>query len=463
MPSRQDVILAAAAVLGAGAWMFAALAAIGFLSGQAGSPLGWPVVFGLLAVAIAATRCNTILAAPNPQIVLTALGVIGAYIAVAFSDIAGAGGFAANWAWRFVARGYDLVQGIGIAVGIISAAGIWRHGVVLGASDMSERQLHRSFRIGIAALGFALLVEFGSGRDLGVGPMLLPFFAGSLSALAVARMRRDGASGASWEWLVGATVVGVVGLGLALAFVGSAVVREFATTALCVWTFILGGVLYGLRLLLEPIARLIAAALDWLLEFIPRAGGRPPLRIHDGRWWENLHLTAATPEEAIGQILQYPALLLIFATVCWIMLRAYRHGSLQRRRTAVEYREPIDADPETGLARLIAATLPSWLIPGGRVAVQRHDWEDVPGVADAFHLYYDALGLAAGRGAAFDPCLTASERLPDLARLLPGVPVERITACFVAACYGHKPIDRLEAEALRSAMLRATVATQSAP
>lgn len=451
MPSRQDILIYAAAVLGDGAWLFVAVAAVGFLSGQGGSPFAWPAIFILLIAAIIATRLVMAIPLPHPDptVVQTGLGVLAAYAAVAFSHTASANGFEPFWAWRFAAGAYDARTAIGIGVGIFAAVYIWRHGMLLAAADLSESRLHRSFRLGILALALALLIEQGSGRDLGVSAMLLPFFAGSLPALAMARMRRNTALRGAWIRVIGATVVGVVGLGLALAYFGGAVVQGTATMAVRGWAYVANAVLWLLRLILEPVAWAIFAAIEWLLAFLPRGGALPPLRVPGTRWWERLGLEATTPDDAIGKILQYPMLILILGAVCWILLRAYRQSAMRRSQAATEYREPLTGDAAADLARMLGAILPTWLRPNHESEAR---WPNDPGIADAFRLYYDTLGLAAERGSGFNPYLTPIERIPQLARALPGVPVDRITACFVAACYGHKTIDAAEAAALRNAV-----------
>jgi hypothetical protein len=367
------------------------------------------------------------------------LGVIAAYAAVAVGSTAGSAGFEPLWAWRFAAGDYDARTGAGIVVGALGAIFVWRHGMLMAAADLPESRLHRSFRLGVLSLFLALLFEQGSGRDLGATGMLLPFFAGSLAALAMARMR-------------GNSAVGVIGLGLGLALAGGAVVRETASMVTRGWGLIADGLFWLARLILEPIARAIAMAIEWLLAHIPRAEGTPTVREQGSRWWERLGFEAATPEEAIGTLLLYPMLILFLGLVCWILLKAYRQGVTHRRRFATEYREPIAGDAAADLARLLASALPSWMRPKQDPAARWRPQQDEPGISDAFRLYYDTLELATDRGSVFDPCLTPTERIPALARVLPGLPVGRITACFVAACYGHKRIDAAEATALQSAL-----------
>ena len=451
MPSRQDVLIYASAVLGDGAWLFAALAAIGFLSGQGGSPFAFPAVFALLIAAIVATRATMRIPLPHPDpaVVQTGLGLLAAYAAVACSHTVSANSFEPLWAWRFAHGVYDARTAIGISVGIFAAVYIWRHGMLLAAADLSESRLQRSFRLGILALALALLIEYGSGRELGVSAMLLPFFAGGLPALAMARMRRYTAIRSTWIRVIGATVVGVVGLGLALAYFGGAVVQGTAAMAVRGWAYAANAVLWLLRLMLEPVAWAISAAIEWLLTFLPRGGTLPPLRRPGTRWWERLGLEVATPDKAIGTILQYPMLILILGAVCWILLRAYRHSVMRRSQVTTEYREPLTGNAAADLARMLSAMFPTWLRPKHEFEAR---WPNDPGIANAFRLYYDTLELAVESGSGFNPYLTPIERVPQLARALPGVPVDRITACFVAACYGYKTIDPAEATVLRDAV-----------
>ena len=56
MAERQNLVVDAAMVIADGAWLFAALAVLGFFANQLGSPLPWFAVFGLLAVGLIVTR-----------------------------------------------------------------------------------------------------------------------------------------------------------------------------------------------------------------------------------------------------------------------------------------------------------------------------------------------------------------------------------------------------------------------
>ena len=72
-----------------------------------------------------------------------------------------------------------------------------------------------------------------------------------------------------------------------------------------------------------------------------------------------------------------------------------------------------------------------------------------PGISEAYVLYFEMLAAARDRGSGFAPSTTTLERRSDVENALPGAPVERITECFNAACYGNIATDRETLEALR--------------
>ena len=101
MPNRQNPIVLAAMVIADGAWLFTALAVIGFFTNQDGSPLPWFAVFGLLAFGAAVAKFAPlfVLTGHSPAIVQAGVGIVAIYLALA----------AGTWAER---DGFDLAESI---------------------------------------------------------------------------------------------------------------------------------------------------------------------------------------------------------------------------------------------------------------------------------------------------------------------------------------------------------------
>lgn len=102
-------------------------------------------------------------------------------------------------------------------------------------------------------------------------------------------------------------------------------------------------------------------------------------------------------------------------------------------------------------------------LPGSRKA---HKWEipDAPGgIVRVFKLYYQMLDAALLRGYEPGRSLTPLERVPELCEALPGAPLEQITRCFNAACYGRLGSPEATVDELHSALQRALSAAPSDP
>ena len=209
MPNRQNPVVLAAMIIADGAWLFTALAIVGFFTNQNGSPLPWFAVFGLLALGVFVTRIAPLfaLAGHSPAIVQAGIGIVAIYVAMAASTGAGRSDFDLAWGLHAVQGDYTALTLIGSIIGLFGGAYIWRHAAVVATTGTPEHRLLRSFRLGIVILAIALLIEQTGGHDLGATDMLVPFFAASLAGLAVARLpQRSGVSNA-WTRVIAASVV----------------------------------------------------------------------------------------------------------------------------------------------------------------------------------------------------------------------------------------------------------------
>lgn len=451
MPKRQNLVVYAAMIIADGAWLFTALAILGFLGNQKGSPLPWFAVFGLLALGIFVTRtlANSALTDRATAIVQTGIGIVAIYVAMAASTGAGRSDFDLTWGMRALAGGYPVVTLLGTIIGMFGGVYVWRQAVVVATAKAPEHRLLRSFRAGIATFAVALLVEQASGLDLGTADMLVPFFAACLAGLAVARLRQHSGLGSAWTRVIAASVVATVGLGLALGLLGGLFAQGGVMLVVRGWRYFMDGLFWVVRLILEPLVAGLFALLEWLQEsWVTRgqvretATSRRPslewLKTEDGQ----------PLGDAIVDVLQYPAILLTLALMCWILVKVYRGQPAHRRPEFVERRESIEGDSLAALAQMLWAMRPQWM-KQARPNTAAWDYpKDEAGITEVFQLYFTTLSLAIERGLKFDPGLTPTERIPHLRRVLPGLSVEHITSLFNAACYGHKRMNSHEIDPL---------------
>ena len=452
MPNRQNPIVLAAMVIADGAWLFTALAIIGFFTNQDGSPLPWFAVFGLLAfgAAIAKIAPLFVLTGHAPAIVQAGVGIVAIYLAQAAGTWAERDGFDLAWAMHVVLGDYSPVAILGSLIGLFAGAFIWRHAAVVATSTAPEYRLLRSFRVGIAVLAIALLVEQTTGRSLGATEMLVPFFAASLAGLAIARLPQHSGLANAWTRVIAATVVGVMILGLALGAMAGVFAQGGVNLIVQGWSYLSQALLWVARLILEPLVNGIVAFIEWLRSRWagPGPGSEPPRPRRPV--WDWLDIEPGEPmADKIIEFLQVPMILVLLAFFCWLLVRAYRGHASGRAPQTLEQRESIEVDSPAELAQLIWDLLPDWIkrLHGDKRGLRYP--RDEAGITEVFLLYFDTITLAAKRGLDFDPGQTPSERIPHLRSALPGLAVERITALFNAACYGRKPAAAGAVEPLR--------------
>ncbi|MCG8542887.1 MAG: DUF4129 domain-containing protein [Alphaproteobacteria bacterium] len=441
MPNRQNPIVLAAMVIADGAWLFTALAVIGFFTNQDGSPLPWFAVFALLAFGAAVAKIAPLfaLSGHSPAIVQAGVGIVAIYLALSAGTWAARDGFYLAWGLQTVQGDYSPVAVLGSLIALFAGAYIWRHAAVVATSTTPEYRLLRSFRVGIVVLAIALLVEQTTGRGLGATEMLVPFFAASLAGLAIARLPQRSGIRNAWTRVIAATVVAVVTLGLALGAMAGMFAQGSVNLIVQGWSYISGALLWIARLILEPLVKGMVAFIEWLRDRLagPSPGSEPPRPRRPA--WDWLDIEAGEPlADRIVEFLQVPMILLLLAVFCWILVRAYRGHATGRAPQMTEERESIEVDAPAELAQLIWDLLPDWIkrLRGDKTALRYP--RDEAGITEVFLLYFDTITLAAKRGLDFDPGQTPTERIPHLRTALPGLAVERITALFNAACYGRK-------------------------
>ncbi|MEX0762169.1 MAG: hypothetical protein WD208_03870 [Dehalococcoidia bacterium] len=446
------------------ALIYAALGILGVVFGFGGSPLPWLAVLALMSLgmlvgwATAGARGDLATLA----MIQGGVGVVAVYVAMATSPSHG-GGFDMAWAVNLFGGDLQASQVAGSIFGLITATWLWRRAFTTIADRFPEERLMRDFRLGIAVIAVAVLTERISGEDLGTGILLVPFFAASLAGLAVARLPEEASGGAGgfWARIIAGSVVAVIGAGLALGLVGGLYGGGGVRLLYNGWGMIVDAMLWVLRYPLELVVYVMFAVLNWLRSMFSPEGEPTELEGPGG-------LPESTPSvgqggsedasaEAIVNVLQYPLLAITLIIVFIILALAFRKLVNREQSDRDEDRESIrgDADAAGDLARLFKRLLPSWLTGSGAAGLAWRYPEGDSGIVDVFRLYFDTLSLAVKRGMMFDPNLTPSERMPQLQAALPGVPVERVTERFNAACYGQEPTDPGTIQSLRDHLAEA--------
>lgn len=220
MPSRSALFVRAAMLLADSASMFAGFAILGFIARHGTSPLSWPVILAILTAGTLAfyvvQRFRSRGAAQ-----LVPYGLAG--LVVAYAAAAGMAGL--DWLGTLLQGGMAASEAVGAGLAFLAGGFLWLHAASLAVERELGRRLVRRFRFGMAWFVIAFILEVGSGRDLQVEGLLLPFLVAALSALAVNRF--GGGIGASTFRLKLAAfmVLFVVGFGAVAGAVGDSVGR----------------------------------------------------------------------------------------------------------------------------------------------------------------------------------------------------------------------------------------------
>lgn len=448
MPKIYSAIILLGTLVAEGVWVYTAAAMVGLFVGAAVVPLHPIAVFGLLAVGAMVTRLLVYLSIEG-GLLAAAQAVIGLFAIYAALAVVPAG-FDFMWIARMFAGDHTTHSAIGVLVGFAASVYLWRFAVVVAMGYDIRQALLRAFRVGTLILAAGLLVEQASEADLGIGAMLAPFFLSVLVTLSVARLGSQSSFSKGWVKVVFAAIAGVLAAGAALGFLGHIIIRGSADAIKAVWLFLLDAAGWVLGLILEPFFQLLFAALEWLRNKFaaPPRGQDNRQRLEDV--WSWVDQDAQVPFiETLIEILKIPVLLVGLFLLLWLLAKAFRGYKATQSPAIHEEREALDGDSAGEMARLLKSLLPGWLLRRRRDGVDWRYPKDEPGVTEIFKLYYSVLERALSRGGSPDPHLTPSERAPRIREIVPGVPVERLTACFNRACYGRHPTDARVVAALQ--------------
>lgn len=440
-------------------WWFSVLAAIGAYLGFGGSPILWVNLLVLMGVGVISAW---VFGGAKGDVAIIALyqGVVAllvVYCTVASTSIGDDWSFKIAWPIDMFGGTYDGESVGELITALVVSSLIWYRAQNLAAGDGVRRRLSRAFRLGTMFMAIALMVEVNVGFSIGIKQLLLPFFGASLIGLAASRLpQSDDTGNAPWPFVVAVSVFSILGIGLIggvlTGWYGNLGVRGLVIA----WGAFVDSLIWILKWPIELAMRGLWALILWLQNVFggeeiveDRVGQTRPLQpVVDDKTEQVERLTHV----AIDAV-RWPLSILLVAFVFFILVLAFRRYVRRRGETDQSRRESIrdGAVATADMMKLLSGLLPDWMRPGKGGSLWK--WpESEKGVGEVFLLYFDTLAHAIKRGMEFDPNLTPSERIPQLANYLPGAPVDTLTNRFNEACYGGQPTDLDELSRLRQAV-----------
>lgn len=455
---RSKLILLSAAVAES-VWLFALFSVLGLIGDLGGSPLPWLSLLALLLISIGT---GYILGAAEGDEVSIAIrqslfGLVIIYLILGTGTFLKDSAFDAGWIFRLVSGDLGSSAAASAIFGLIICIWLWRHGMKLGTDRYPEDRLANVFKIGIAVLAIATLVDQASSEDLGASALLVPFFGATLVGLAIGRLPEGGVGQKSGEWarIIALAVFGVMGAGLLIGLVGGLYGNGGVRLLFAGWGLLVDAVLWVLRF---PVTW-ATAVLQWLLNLFARNPVEPEEQLQPGQ--PGREIFGQEPEQVVDagnsavdtimNILQYPVIALLIIAAFFLLAMAFRRFGARGTGGADEERESIrsELDTDGDMSRLLGGLIPGWW---RRKQGRAWRYPDDPGFAEVFKLYFDSIRLGVKWGMEFHPQMTPAERLPMLQAALPGAPVQEVTSRFNAACYGSVPTDPRTVTELRARM-----------
>lgn len=345
---------------------------------------------------------------------------------------------------------------------LLAVCYLWWRGIQLGQSDLDMDGAALSFRIGVVAFLWLLLVSV-FGAPLDPTPFLVSYFAIGLVVLALARLEDVNESSLSirspfgLSWL--AILVSVVCLVIATSLLGIRLVTPSNIAGVFGYLKPLWGIM---RPLLDPLLQVIEALLSLMLGFLVWLFASA-LGMSDSE----ISLPSSPFEEFMAAfrelrpasppwVLEWlkwgalgAALLVTLAAIALSIHRRERELRVGREGShETVLAGPLVADEGSSRGRLreLLGALGEWLtsFSGERYAIRT-----------IRQIYASLVRLAAARGFQRNEAETAYEFVVTLRRAFPGCEDEilAITEAYVRAHYGMHPAAGREVELVRAAWL----------
>ncbi len=464
---RSKLILISVAIAES-VWLFALLSMIGLIGDLGGSPLPWLSLLGLLVLSM--TTGHILGDTPGDEVSIaikqSLFGMVVIYLLLGTGTFLGDRTFDPLWIFRLLAGDLGTAAAVSAVFGLLVSIWFWRHGIRLGTDRYPEDRLARIFKIGVGVLAVATLVDQASSEDLNSAPLLVPFFAATLTGLAVGRLPESGVGRKTGEWarIIAFSVFGIMGIGLLIGLLGGLYGNGGVRLLFAGWGLLVDGFLWVLR---YPVTW-ATAILQWFFNLFASGEREREGNFRPGQSGEEIFGPDAeravdagnATVDTILNILQYPMIALIILGTFFLLAMAFRKFGSRDVDEDDDERESIreELDTDGDMSRLLGGLLPSWW-----KRKKARDWRhpEDPGIAEVFKLYFDSLKLGVKWGMEFQPQMTPAERLPLLQAALPGAPVQEVTDRFNAACYGGVPSDPQTVDDLRERMKAAEQAIKN--
>ena len=388
---------------------------------------------------------------------LIALGAV--YFTIAAHVAPDRGGVDLTWIVRMHPGGAPLDHVLRAVLGSLAAAVLWLRGARLAHVKNPTKVLMWSFRLGLGALGFAVLVDILHPADIDVLPMTFVFFASALGGLSVGHLSpaaRTSGGPSTWTLVIPGVVTAVVLASLVLGLANSPLQSVFlplvtsAAKALF-WALLAPFVLiYNLFVkgVLSFFSRPFEVEGDAGAGFGDGGEAAEPLEPAAGSGLEAVPLVEEQVEQQseffvlLWQVLQWGLLvtivLVVLALIAFALVRLTRRGGDEPTEGPLREGLTEDTNVFADMFKLL-----SRLVPNLRSAKQGKAGYRIPsgppGVVDVLRLYYGLLVAAERKGFRRGPYETASEFQRSLAVVFPPDLVRMATAAFDRALYGHHP------------------------
>jgi len=457
MKRNYAVVSYGALVVVESIWWFSLIAMLGGMIGLGGSPIPWPSLFALMGVGVVSAWLFGAAKGDSTTVAMyqAVVALIAVYLALATATVTESWSFKIAWPIDTFGGTYGGEGVADVIIGVVAASWLWYRSQNILAGGGIARRLSTAFKVGTAFIAFGLLIELTViGSDLGIAPLLFPFFGAALVGMAASRLPQSNDVGqASWPLVIAISVGGILGIGLVGALLTGRYGNLGVRGAFKIWVGFVDALLWVLRYPIEWIITALWNVILWLQSLV-----NPQEELVEDRGPGQLSEEMVNPaleraesaSDFATEALRWPLSILMLVVLFFVLVFAYKRFTGRHEVDDDDERESIrgDSDARADMMKLLTNLMPSWM----RGSKNRSLWkwpDGDSGITEAFLLYFDTLTYAIKRGMIFDPNVTPNERVPALAVFLPGAPINDVTSRFNAACYGAVPSDLADIEELR--------------
>ena len=441
------------------AWLYGLFTVVALTLGKDGSPLAWAAVLALLTASYVFVRFLQLVIMPTfmARVLLMTAGVVAIYVTVASQAGSGTLGLDLTWLGRLVTGSHTGDFAFNVGMGSIFGAGLWWRGAGMASVDEPVEDLEQSFKIGLAAMAFAAIVDIARPGGIGIFPFMFLFFAAGLAGLSIGHLRppsQRAVEEKAWFRAIAAVVSAVVVAGIVFTLIQKYVLSWLVGPISAVIAFLSKIVFFVVIL---PISYAVGYILQVLIAFINWLAGETLVEEEAAAEFSERALEREQLEagEAPGYLtyIEWSILAVIVIVALIILAKAFRRRMVHLQEDDQGVRESVSegADPASDLAHLLLNLLPDRF----KYRRQRPSLRIPEGdadIADVFRIYFRLLVLAEDRGFPRPPEQTPTEYQGTLESIFPEDLVRWATAAFNTACYGHRAPPREQIDELRTSL-----------